>query len=118
MSPTTIRTGRQFYSMPALVSLPNAAETQVATGDGNRVGLVVALTVAGAAQLAATAIAVGVVVDGSLIPLTTINAGHPVCYLSVDKIGPILFAPIVATQTSGGAVVVGVTTVRQVTELP
>lgn len=118
MTPTGIKTGRQFDSTTRSVALPELAVTLLASGDGNRVGLVVALAATSVVLLGQSGIAIGPTIAGAVVPLTTLSAGHPVCYLSVDKIGPMLFPALSAYQESGNALVLGVTIIRQVQELP
>lgn len=117
MTPNSIRTGRQFDSATSAVVATAGANVQLATGDANRVGLVVALPASATAALDGV-VAIGPVIDGALVPLTTLSSGHPVCYLSVDKIGSALFPALFVRNGCTGNLTVGVTTIRQVQELP
>lgn len=117
MTPTAIRTGRQFDSLTSAFSVPNATNTLIAPGDSNRVALVVSIGAIDPADLITTVL-VGPIVGSAVVPLTTLTSGHPTCYLSVDKIGPALLQPIYILQSIGASLSVGVTIVRQVQELP
>jgi hypothetical protein len=118
VTPTSIRTGRQFDSVATLQSIPTGAITQILPGDANRVAVSVSLDDAAVAGLAGLALDIGVMVGSVIAPLTCLTAGHPVCYLSVDKIGPALFPALVVSHAAVGAINIGITNVRQIQELP
>lgn len=117
MTPFAIITGRSFQTKSANVSVATATNTSIAPGDAKRVALVVALSEADA-KVATMAVAIGPLANGVVVPLTCITPGHPVCYLSVDKIGNAFFSELFAVQTSGAAALLGVTQVQQTQELP
>jgi hypothetical protein len=118
MTPTSIRTGRQFDSVTVGRTIIDGETPVVAPPDANRVALSVALTYTGPTDLAGGGLIIGPRINGVVVPLSCLTAGHPACYLSVDKIGSALFAELYARQASGADIAIGVTTVRQVQELP
>lgn len=117
MTPLGIKTGRMLSSVVSVVSVGAGATAALVPGAGDRVALVVALP---AAVLTAFdgSIAIGYLIGGVFAALTCLTPGHPVCYLSVDKIGVALFSEISAQNACTGAVVLTVTNVRQTQELP
>lgn len=117
MTPLGIKTGRDLSASIVTKSVGAGATVVIAPGQGDRVALVVSLPAATAAALDGT-VAIGFAVAGVFAPLTCLSAGHPVCYLSIDKIGAVLLSEISAENASTGALVLGVTTVRQIKELP
>lgn len=111
MTPTSIRTGRALDATTSSFTIATGLTTDVLTGDANRVGLVVSV---GALLLAAFD---GTIVirggnDGAGVPLTVLTPGHPVCYLSVDKIGSVIYGAISVQNNCTGSVTVGVTEAR------
>lgn len=117
MTPTGIRTGRTFAAYGSATSVNAAATTQIAPGASDRVSLTVALPAATTAALDGT-VAIGYLVGTAFVALTCLSAGHPVCFLSVDKMGNAIFPAIFARNGTTGALVMSVTDVRQTQELP
>lgn len=117
MTPMGIKTGREFSSYLSAQTVGAGATEQLVAGSGDRVGLVVSLPAALAAAIDGT-VAIGFAVSGTFAPLTCLTSGHPVCYLSVDKIGSVLYGAISAVNGTGGALVLGVTDVRYPKEVP
>ena len=117
MTPTGIRLGRQYESKTFAVSVTDGDVLQLLPADSNRVALVVALR-DGALSSDTKLIAIGPKIDGVVIPVTTLSAGHPVCNLQVVTIGSALFQEMWVDNTSGDTLVLGVTNVLQKKELP
>lgn len=105
-----MKTGRQLRASIATVSVAAGATTKLVDGKATRVALVVSLPAALNAAIDGT-VAVGYLVQGVFAPLTCLSQGHPVCYLSIDKIGGVLCAEISARNASTGTLVLGVTEV-------
>lgn len=113
MTPRSIETGRGLTATTSLVAIDSTASAVLAPADASRCSLTAA--VAGDAFTdAVKGIGIGVLVSGTLVPLTCLTAGHPVCYLSVDKMGTLVTQEIRATNLSGGNVTIGVSVTRQV----
>lgn len=112
MTPLGIRTGRGLSSIPKTVSVAAAATVELVPGAGGRVALNVALPAATLAALDGT-VAIGYLVNNVFCPLTCLSYAHPVCYLSVDKMGVAIFQPISARNASTGTLVLGVVDVQQ-----
>ena len=117
MTPTGIKLGRQFDSTIQGIDVTNSGAIKIAPGDSNRVALAAALGGLLVSELDAT-VMIGPKVNGFVVALTTLSAGHPVCYLSVDKVGSVLFSELFVQTDASATFVLGVTIVRQVQELP
>lgn len=117
MTPTGIRLGRQFDAQTSSLDIGAGQQRRIATADANRVALAVAIQ---AVDLTAMGqpIPVGPFIGTTVVALTALTGGHPACYLSVDKIGSVLFAEIWLNNTQSDDITVGITIVRQVQELP
>ena len=117
MTPAGIRLGRQYDSRVTAQSVTSGGTVEILKGDANRVALVVAVSQILIADWDGLII-VGPVANNVVTPLTVLTPGHPVCYLSVDKIGSALFTALSVTNDCSGDVSLGITVVRQVQELP
>lgn len=111
MTPRSILTGRNLDSRVSAISVNAGATTSIGDGDANRVGLVVAIGAGLVAAIDGTIVVLGGQA-GSAAPLTVLTSGHPVCYLSVDKIGSALFGPLSVQNNCTGAIPLGITMVR------
>lgn len=111
MTPRSIKTGRALDSRTTNHSIATGATTAIGGGDTNRVGVVVSIGSALVAALDGTIVIVGGQ-GGSAVPLTVLTPGHPVCYLSVDKIGSALFGAMSVTNNCTGTIPIGVTMIR------
>lgn len=112
MTPRSIETGRALSSLVSTATVADGATGVIAPGRGDRVALVVSMPFATSA-VSVGSVAVGYLVGGTFAALTILSAGHPVCYLSVDKIGTALLPEISARNNTGAEVVLGITDVRQ-----
>lgn len=117
MTPAGIKLGRQFDSRVTSVQVTAESVASLVGADANRVALVVALPAWQDPDIDGS-VTIGPVINGVVVPLTTLSAGHPVCYLSVDKIGSALMLALSANNMVTSTVTLGVTIVRQVQELP
>ena len=112
MTPVGIATGRGFESIPARVALPAATETELVKGNGNRVALAVAGLV-NADWTSTVCVIIGPKVDGAIVPVATLTAAHPSCYLDVSHLGNAIFAPLFALGNMLNVQVIGTVDVRQ-----
>lgn len=112
MTPRSIDTGRALSSTVTTVTVADGATGQLVPGRGDRVALVVAMPFDDSA-VSVGSVAIGYTIGGTFAVLTVLSVGHPVCYLSMDKIGSAISPAISARNDTGAQVVLGVTEVRQ-----
>lgn len=117
MTPKGIELGRQFDARSFAVEVTSSTTVSVVAADANRVALSVALRTADLTTFTGP-VAICARIGTTDVALSALTEGHPACYLSVDKIGSALFAPIVAVNPNADNATIGVTVVRQVQELP
>ena len=117
MTPTSIKTGRALSYVQGTVSVVALGTGAVAPADGNRVGMALALAWDSAAALAALNVSVGIVQNGTFVPVTTLNQYHPACWLDVSHLGPLITAPFAYLSLGDETGTIGVTQLRQIQEL-
>lgn len=112
MTPRSIETGRGLDAIAFGVDVPVATATLLAKADGARVAVSIAVGT-GVLTEVNSIVSIGVLVGGGVIPLTALTLGHPVCYLSVDKLGSLVTQDIWALHGLDDVASLGVSTVRQ-----
>lgn len=111
MGPISVGFGRSLSPYPKRMSVPTAVATKLLEGASNRVGISIALLYDDNWQ-PDQGIILGPLIEGSVLPISSLNLYNTACYVDVAHLGPLIGAAWYALSNLADTATLGVVDVQ------